>query len=65
MSTVVFRAVKAIATAIAMLAAASPPSLAVVSVDLPNACSDRNALQNIAIDARLNAIKFYYQAGSP
>jgi hypothetical protein len=37
------------------------PALAVISVDLPNECSDRNALQSIAYDARLIAIKFYYK----
>ena len=37
------------------------PALAVISVDLPNECSDRNALQSIAYDARLIAIKLYYK----
>jgi hypothetical protein len=37
------------------------PALAVISVDLPNECSDRNALQSIAHDARLIAIKFYFK----
>jgi hypothetical protein len=37
------------------------PALAVISVDLPNECSDRNALQGIAYDARLIAIKLYYK----
>ena len=37
------------------------PALAVISVDLPNECSDRAALQGIAYDARLTAIKFYYK----
>jgi hypothetical protein len=37
------------------------PALAVISVDLPTECSDRNALQSIAYDARLIAIKFYYK----
>lgn len=36
-------------------------ALAVISVDLPNECSDRNALQSIAYDARLIAIKLYYK----
>ncbi len=36
-------------------------SLAVISVDEPNQCSDRNALQGIAYDARLIAIKLYYK----
>ena len=37
------------------------PALAVISVDLPNECSDRNALQSVAYDARLIAIKSYYK----
>ena len=37
------------------------PALAVISVDLPNECSDRNALQSIAYGARLIAIKLYYK----
>jgi hypothetical protein len=37
------------------------PALAVISVDLPNECADRNALQSIAYDARLIAIKLYYK----
>ncbi len=37
------------------------PALAVITVDVPNECSDRNALQGIAYDARLIAIKFYYK----
>ncbi len=37
------------------------PAHAVISVDLPNECSDRNALQSIAYDARLIAIKLYYK----
>jgi hypothetical protein len=37
------------------------PAFAVISVDMPNECSDRNALQGIAYDARLIAIKFYYK----
>ncbi len=37
------------------------PALAVIDVDLPNECSSRNALQGIAYDARLIAIKFYYK----
>ena len=53
--------VLAFALAIAMLAAASSPSRAVLSVDLPNTCADKNALQNIAFDARLEAIKMYYK----
>ena len=37
------------------------PALAVVSVDVPYECADRNALQGIAYDARLIAIKLYYK----
>ena len=37
------------------------PALAVISVDLPDECSDRDALQSIAYDARLIAIKLYYK----
>lgn len=37
------------------------PALAVISIDLPNECNDRNALQGIAYDARLTAIKLYYK----
>lgn len=36
-------------------------ALAVISIDLPNECNDRNALQSIAYDARLIAIKLYYK----
>ncbi len=46
---------------VVLLAGASSPSLAVVRVGAPNECSDRNALQDIAIDARLTAIQFYYK----
>ncbi len=61
MSAAMFSKVQTFALAIAMLAAASSPSGAVVSVDLPNTCADKNALQNIAFDARLEAIKMYYK----
>ena len=39
------------------------PSLssAVISVDLPGQCSDRNSLQGVAFDARLIAVKLYYE----
>jgi hypothetical protein len=47
--------------AVTMLAVSSSSSLAVVRVGVPNECSDRNALQDIAIDARLTAIQFYYK----
>ncbi len=60
MSTAMFSKVQAFALAIAMLAAAAP-SGAVVSVDLPNTCADKNALHNMAIDARLEAVKMYYK----
>ena len=61
MSTAMFRKVQAFALAIAMLAATASPSGAVLSVDLPNTRADENALQNIAFDARLTAIKMYYK----
>jgi len=34
---------------------------AVVRVPLPNECSDRNALLDVAFDSRLTAIQFYYK----
>jgi hypothetical protein len=37
------------------------PARAVVSVDLPNTCADRNALQGVALDARLTVVKFFYK----
>ena|SRR5579871_5375474 len=37
------------------------PARAVVSVDLPNTCADRNALQEVALDARLTVVKFFYK----
>ena len=52
---------RALVIALVMLAGSSSSSLAVVRVALPNECSDRNALQNIAADARLTAIQFYYK----
>lgn len=46
----------------ALLIAATPPSsMAVVTTSGYFECSDRNALQGIAIDARLVAIKLYFQ----
>ncbi len=62
MNTAILRKASAFAFVTATLAAASSPSGAVVVVSLPNACSDRNALRDIAIDARLTAIQFYYKA---
>ena len=47
--------------AIIILAISCFSSLAVVRVPLPNECSDRNALQNIAYDGRLTAVQFYYK----
>ena len=47
---------------LAMIAlVSSSPALAVISVSEPNQCNDRNALQSIAHDARLIAIKLYYE----
>jgi hypothetical protein len=52
---------RAFVIAVIMLAGSSSSSLAVVRVGAPNECSDRNALQDIAVDARLTAIQFYYK----
>ena len=52
---------RAFVIAVIMLAGSSSSSLAIVRVGVPNECSDRNALQDIAIDARLTAIQFYYK----
>src|SRR5271166_4571673 len=52
---------RSIALAAVLLIASTGLSVAVISVDLPNECSDRNALQSIAYDARLIAIKSYYK----
>jgi hypothetical protein len=42
---------RAFVIAVIMLAGPSSSSLAVVRVGVPNECSDRNALQDIAVDA--------------
>jgi hypothetical protein len=47
--------------AMLVLITTSPSSQAVVRAPAQNECADRNALQNIAYDARLTAIQFYYQ----
>ena len=52
---------RAFVIALVMLVGSSSLSLAVVRVGGPNDCSDRNALQDIAADARLTAIQFYYK----
>jgi hypothetical protein len=39
----------------------SSPALAVISVNEPGQCNDRNGLQAITYDARLIAIKMYYE----
>jgi hypothetical protein len=52
---------RSIALAAVLLIASTGLSVGVISVDLPNECSDRNALQGIAYDARLIAIKLYYK----
>lgn len=49
-----------IATAMILLVRSSP-ALAVITVNEPGQCNDRNALQSIAYDARLIAIKMYYE----
>jgi hypothetical protein len=50
-----------LALPIAALDAGRTPARAVVTADAPSACSDRNALQNVAVDSRLIAIKLYYE----
>ncbi len=52
---------RAFAIALIVLAGSCSSSLAVVRVGAANECSDRNALQDIAVDARLTAIQFYYK----
>ena len=44
-----------------LLLVALPPAHAVVRLDEPNACSDRNELQNVAYDARPTVIQFYFK----
>src|SRR5580658_2921363 len=44
----------------AIVAALGSPAKAAADVNPVNDCSDRNALNDIAVDARLVAIKFYY-----
>ena len=60
MNSVILRAAAPLILAIGALSTATP-SPAVVRVPLPNSCADKNALQNIAIDAQLNAVKLYYE----
>lgn len=52
---------RALVVAMIILTGSSASTLAVVRVPLPNECNDRNALQNIAYDARLTAVQFYYE----
>ncbi len=52
---------RVILLAILIAVCSENPALAVISVDLPYECADRNALQGIAYDARLIAIKLYYK----
>jgi hypothetical protein len=47
--------------ALVILVGSSLAAQAVVHIGLPNDCSDRNALQNMAIDARLTAIQLYFK----
>ena len=47
--------------AAALLMSSLDVSRAVVRAPLPNECSDRNALLDVAYDARLTAIQFYYK----
>ena len=44
-----------------ILVASSSASRAVVRVPEINSCNDRNALQNVAYDARATLIQFYYK----
>lgn len=52
---------RAFILAAVVLAASLTAASAVVRVPLSNECSDRNALLNVAFDARLAAIQFYYK----
>jgi hypothetical protein len=52
---------RALVIATIILSGSSFSSLAVVRVPLPDECNDRNALQNVAYDARLTAVQFYYK----
>ena len=52
---------RAIVLATTLLSASTGVSVAVISIDEPNQCSDRNSLQGMAYDARLVAIKMYYK----
>ena len=52
---------RSIGLAAALVIASTKLAAAVITVDLPNECSDRNALQGIAYDAKLIAIKLYYK----
>ena len=49
-----------IATAM-ILTACPSPAFAVITANDPGQCTDRNALQSMAFDARLIAIKMYYE----
>jgi len=52
---------RSIVLAAVLLIASTSLSVAVISVDEPGQCSDKNSLQGIAYDARLIAIKLYYE----
>ena len=39
----------------------APSRFAVLRLSVPGECADRDALQNMAYDARLAAIQFYYK----
>jgi hypothetical protein len=52
---------RALSLALVIFASSYGSCDAVVQIGLPNECNDRNALQNIAYDARLTAIKFYFE----
>ena len=47
-------------TMIAAIVIAGVCSAGATAGELPSPCSDRNALNNISVDARLAAIKYYF-----
>jgi hypothetical protein len=52
---------RALLIATVVLIASSISASAVPRLGIPGECADRNALQNMAYDARLTAIEFYYE----
>jgi len=47
-------------TIIAAILIAGLGSAAAIAGELPSQCSDRNALNDVSVDARLTAIKYYF-----